>query len=593
MRAAGDILLVSTYELGHQPLHLASPLAFLERDGYRPRAVDVSVEPLDDEAIRRARFVAVAVPMHTALRLGAEVGARVKALNPTAHLCYFGLYAPLNREYLRQHGADSVLGGEYEAALVAVVRAAELVKPIAVLVAAVAAALPVAPEPAHASEIGAAELVKPISALVEPIPGRAGAAPPIAASEIGAAELVKPIVAMVEPIPTARVSSGPPIPGGESGAAELVKPLAGERTTAVRSAATGTVGGIELGEPCAAGRSDDAGSAEKAADRPGELVKPISEMVEPIVLERLDFPVPSRARLPLLSRYARLEVDGEARLAGYAEASRGCLHHCRHCPIPPVYEGRFFVVPIETVVADVAQQVAAGARHVTLGDPDFFNGPGHAMAVARAIHAAHPSLTFDVTIKVEHILRRRALFGELATLGCAFVVSAVESTSDTVLRLLDKGHTRADLDEALAILDAAGLPLRPTWLPFTPWTTLDDYLDMLDWIESHAMIDHVDLVQLAVRLLIPPGSKLLSLPEMQAVLGPLEPEKLSYAWTHPDPRMDRLAHDVFSAVAEGAHFADVRALARAAAALPQLSTTAIVHKRVRGRPPRLSESWFC
>jgi hypothetical protein len=316
-------------------------------------------------------------------------------------------------------------------------------------------------------------------------------------------------------------------------------------------------------------------------------------MVEPIRLERLDFAVPSRARLPQLSRYARLEVDGEARLAGYAEASRGCLHHCRHCPIPPVYEGRFFVVPVETVVADVAQQVAAGARHVTLGDPDFFNGPGHAMAVARAIHAAHPSLTFDVTIKVEHILKRRTLFAELAALGCAFVVSAVESTSDRVLRLLDKGHTRADLDEALVILDAAGLPLRPTWLPFTPWTTLDDYLDMLAWIESHAMIEHVDLVQLAVRLLIPPGSKLLALPEMQAVLGPLEPEKLSYAWTHPDPRMDRLAHDVFAAVADGAGFADVRTLTRAAAALPQLPATAVVHKLVRGRPPRLSESWFC
>lgn len=448
MRAAGDILLVSTYELGHQPLHLASPLAFLERAGYRPSGCDVSVEPLDDAEIARARFVAVAVPMHTALRLGAEVGARVKALNPSAHLCYFGLYAPLNRDYLRQHGADSVLGGEYEAALVEEVRAAE-------------------------------------------------------------------------------------------------------------------------------------------------LVEPIGSMVEPIQLARLDFPVPSRMQLPQLSRYARLEVDGEARLAGYAEASRGCLHHCRHCPIPPVYEGRFFVVAVETVVADVAQQVAAGARHVTLGDPDFFNGPGHAMAVARAIHAAHPSLTFDVTIKIEHILKRRTLFAELAALGCAFVVSAVESTSDTVLRLLDKGHSRADLDEALAILDAADLPLRPTWVPFTPWTTLTDYLDMLDWIESHALIEHVDPVQLAVRLLIPPGSKLLALPETQAVLGPLEPEKLSYAWTHPDPRMDRLAHDVFAAVADGALFGDVRALARAAAALPQLPASAIIHKRVRGRPPRLSESWFC
>jgi radical SAM superfamily enzyme YgiQ (UPF0313 family) len=447
VRGAGDILLVSTYELGHPPLHLASPLAFLERAGYRPRVIDLAVSPLDDADVARARFVGVAVPMHTALRLGAEVGARVKAINPAAHLCYFGLYAPLNREHLIAHGADSILGGEYEAALVDAVRRLEMVEPLAAT-------------------------------------------------------------------------------------------------------------------------------------------------VDPIVRERLDFAVPSRAQLPPLSKYAHLEIAGESRPAGYVEASRGCLHHCRHCPIPPVYEGRFFIVPVDVVLADVAQQVAAGARHVTLGDPDFFNGPNHAMAVARALHAAHPSVTFDVTIKIEHILKRRRLFDELATLGCAFVVSAVESLAPKVLAILDKGHSRADVDEALAILDGAGIPLRPTWVPFTPWTTLDDYLDMLDWIDARGLVDHVDPIQFAVRLLIPPGSKLLALPETQAVLGPLEPEKLSYAWSHPDARMDQLAHDVYGLIADGGAFDEVRRLARAAAARPS-APAPVEHRRVRGRPPRLSEAWFC
>jgi hypothetical protein len=254
-----------------------------------------------------------------------------------------------------------------------------------------------------------------------------------------------------------------------------------------------------------------------------------------------------------------------------------------------VYGGRFFVVPVDVVVADVAAQVAAGARHVTLGDADFLNGPKHAMAVARAIHAAHPDVTFDVTIKVEHILKHRGLFAELGALGCAFVVSAVESLSDRVLGILDKGHTRADVDEALAILDDAGVPLRPTFVAFTPWTTRDDYLQLIDWIESRGMIEHVEPVQLALRLLVPPGSLLLAHPDMKPHLGALEPEKLTYAWTHPDPAMDRLQRDVFAAVEKGATFADVRALAGA----PPLPKEPIVHKRVRGRPPRLSESWFC
>ncbi|HET8628340.1 MAG TPA: CUAEP/CCAEP-tail radical SAM protein, partial [Thermomicrobiales bacterium] len=114
MRGHGEILLVSTYELGHQPLNLASPLAYLARAGYQPVAADTAVEELADEAIARARLVAISVPMHTALRLGVAVAARVRAVNRAAHVCCYGLYAALNADYLLDGRADSVIGGEYE-----------------------------------------------------------------------------------------------------------------------------------------------------------------------------------------------------------------------------------------------------------------------------------------------------------------------------------------------------------------------------------------------------------------------------------------------------------------------------------------------
>ncbi len=204
------------------------------------------------------------------------------------------------------------------------------------------------------------------------------------------------------------------------------------------------------------------------------------------VLARLGFPVPSRAALPSLKQYARLERDGRHELVGYVEASRGCKHLCRHCPIPPVYGGRFFVVPPDVVLADVRQCVEAGATHVTLGDPDFLNGPRHALAVARAIHSEFPHVSFDFTAKVEHLLRHRAMLPELRTLGCAFVVSAVESLSDTVLLHLDKGHTRADVVELVRLMREVGIPLRPTWVAFTPWTTLEDYRAMLEFVDARS-----------------------------------------------------------------------------------------------------------
>jgi radical SAM superfamily enzyme YgiQ (UPF0313 family) len=463
MRKPGEILLVACYELGHQPLAVAWPAAVLERAGYRPGLMDVSVEPVDVGKLAPARVIAISVPMHTALRLGLEVAARARAVNPGAHVCFFGLYAALNAEHLFAHGGDSVIGGEAE----------------------------------------------------------------------------EPLLALVE--------------------------------------------ALERGDP----------GPVPAVARPGQPAAPH--------LRRLDFPVPSRAGLPSIKKYAHVERDGRLELAAYAEASRGCLHHCRHCPIPPVYGGRFFAVPREVVLADIGQQIEAGARHVTFGDPDFLNGPTHALAVARELHAAWPDVTFDVTAKIEHLLRHRAHLAALAEAGCLFVVSAAESLSDTVLAHLDKGHTRADILAALAATREAGITLRPTWVAFTPWTTLDDHRAWLDFLAAEGLIDHVDPVQYGLRLLVPPGSLLLGTGALRPHLGPLEQATLSYRWTHPDPRMDRLQAETAQVVARAverkedapAIFDRVRALAAAAAGAAVPVPVAPGMAKGRKRPPRLTEAWFC
>ena len=454
MKERGAILLVACYELGHQPLAVAWPGAFLERAGYAPAVMDVSVEPFDAERVKHAKLVAISVPMHTALRLGVAVARRVRRLNPTCHVAFYGLYATLNASHLLGGIADSVMSGEIETALVDLVR---------------------------------------------------------------------------------------------------------------------------------------------ALDRAGHVVT-----AEPLrVLAKLDFPAPSRASLPSLKKYAHLERNGGLELVGYVEASRGCKHLCRHCPIPPVYGGRFFVVPIEVLLADVRQQVDAGATHITFGDPDFLNGPGHALAAARALHAEFPALTFDFTAKVEHVLRHRDHLAELARMGCAFIVSAAESLSDAVLSSLHKGHTRADIETAVRLAAEAGITLRPTWVAFTPWTTLDDYRELLDFVEERGLVDAVDPVQYSIRLLVPPGSLLLESAAMRPFLGELVEEQFYYRWTHPDPRMETLHAEVVALVADAADrredaaltFQRVRELAERTAGLTPRPISPLDSKR--RRPPRLTEPWFC
>jgi len=125
MKQSGAILLVSCYELGHQPFHLASLSAMLQQAGYQPRCIDTAVESLTDEIIGAASFVAISVPMHTALRLGEQIARRVRMLNPQAYICLYGLYASLNADHLLKDAVDSVIGGEYEVPLLHLVQALE------------------------------------------------------------------------------------------------------------------------------------------------------------------------------------------------------------------------------------------------------------------------------------------------------------------------------------------------------------------------------------------------------------------------------------------------------------------------------------
>jgi radical SAM superfamily enzyme YgiQ (UPF0313 family) len=316
-------------------------------------------------------------------------------------------------------------------------------------------------------------------------------------------------------------------------------------------------------------------------------------------LPRLSFETPDRGDLPALREYAHVVLaDGGHRTAGYTEASRGCKHLCRHCPIVPVYAGQFRVVPAAVVLADVRQQVAAGAQHITFGDPDFFNGVTHAMRIVEAMHAEFPRLTYDATIKVEHLLRHADQLATVARTGCLFVTSAVESVDDEILWKLDKGHTRADFFHALDLCENAGLALQPTFVPFTPWTTREGYLDLLEVIADRALIGSVASVQLAIRLLIPSRSRLLELAEIAALVGEFHEERLVYPWSHSDPALDAVAERVSTIVTAG----EKKKLSRTAV-FEQIWEAAAQFSGESARPrnltdtrrgvPFLSEPWYC
>jgi radical SAM superfamily enzyme YgiQ (UPF0313 family) len=317
-------------------------------------------------------------------------------------------------------------------------------------------------------------------------------------------------------------------------------------------------------------------------------------------IPRLPFITPDRTGLPALTSYASLHLaTGERQTVGYTEATRGCKHRCRHCPIVPVYDGQFRVVGADAVLGDIRAQVAAGAQHITFGDPDFLNGPTHARRIVEALAREWPGLTFDVVIKIEHILRHRELMPVLRDSGCLFVTSAVESVDDRVLERLDKGHTRADFEHAAAWLREIGLPLVPTFVAFTPWTTMATYVEMLDAIEHLDLVDHVAPVQLAIRLLIPNGSRLLELPEIRARIGGFDPRQLAHTWTHAEPAVDALQRQVMAlvgsrlAMPRATVFDAVRGLLCERTGMASASFPPQSPRVDRAAVPYLDEPWYC
>jgi radical SAM superfamily enzyme YgiQ (UPF0313 family) len=448
-------VLINPYELGRQPFALAQPAAWLKRAGVQVTCVDLSLQTIDPDSMAAADLVAIYVGMHTATRIAMEAIARIKALSPGAHLCVYGLYAPMNETLLRGLGVETVLGGEFEPGLLSLAQRLQ--------------------------------------------------------------------------------------------------------------------------------REGDAGMQR-----------------EPVInLDKIEFLTPDRSGLPPLDRYAHLRLpDGSTKVVGYAEGSRGCKHLCRHCPVVPVYQGRFRIVPVGVVMTDIRGQVAQGAQHVSFGDPDFFNGPTHALKLVRALHAEFPGVSFDATIKVQHLIDHANLLAELKRCECLFITSAVEAVDDTILQHLDKNHSAEDFNRAVVLLRQAGIAFAPTFVAFTPWTTLEGYIELLGRIIELKLVESVPPIQLCIRLLVPAGSYLLKLPGFRELIQAFDPKLLGYPWRHADRRIDRLQAQVQSFVAAADAEGQSRRqmferIWRMAHEARGASAPALEHLNLGAPIAHLSEPWYC
>ena len=305
--------------------------------------------------------------------------------------------------------------------------------------------------------------------------------------------------------------------------------------------------------------------------------------------------VPDRTILPSITDYSHI-VDGSNNLiAGSVETTYGCKHECTHCPVPIEFKGMFKTFGTEKIITDVTNQVEEGAKHISFNDPDFFNGPKHALKILQLLNEKHPSITYDSTIKVEHILKYPDYFQELKNLNMLFVISAFETTNDHVLNILQKNHSFNDLNKAVELSLENKIDIRPTWMPFSPWTEQNDLISIIKLIENYKLRETVDPIQLTIKLLVPKNSLILKRPEMKEYLLDYDPSSFSYAWKYKFPNIDNIQNELFTYVLQHESENEYAQYLGLVDILESHTNETLLNSEKYSQRivPKLSETWFC
>ena len=305
--------------------------------------------------------------------------------------------------------------------------------------------------------------------------------------------------------------------------------------------------------------------------------------------------IPNRQIFPDISNYAHL-VDGSNNIiAGSVETTYGCKHSCTHCPVPISFNGTFKTYSLEKIISDVENQVNQGAKHISFNDPDFFNGPIHALKILESLNKKFPTITYDSTIKVEHIIKYKKYFKELSSLNMVFVISAFETTNDLVLSILEKNHTSNDLNTSIEISQDFGIDVRPTWMPFSPWTELNDLSNIVNLIEKYKLRETVDPIQLTIKLLIPKHSLIIKKPEINKYLGNYEKNSLSFKWEYENNDVEKLQSSLFDFILHNSELDEHKQYLGMVNIIEKFTDTELLKNSTYDfkNVPKLSETWFC
>lgn len=414
-----DILLISNFEGGFQPLTIASAAGFLNKNGFSYDVLDTYVEGIKEEKLLGKKLIAISIPLFDSVNAAIEMTKIIREVNPTAHVTYFGQHATINYKHFTDNYSDSCICGEWEYPLF------------------------------------------------------------LLAKNIIHAEVVELEGVYTKVMAQRNISLHP-------------------------------------------------------------------------YMGRKHIVIPDRSQLPDIKKYPQKQVNnllGYEATVGNTDIARGCHHKCLYCSVFAAYDGKVIMINEEVILNDVHNMVKAGITHLTFTDADFFNSKVHGIRLLKKLHELYPTLTYDFTTRIDHVLENKEKLKEMKQLNVKFITSALEFPNEEVLDAVAKNTKVADIEEAIQFLREIDIKLNPTFIMFNPWTSYEDISIFRDFIEKNNLSELVDPIQYETRLYLYKGSPLLHSPSIKKL--ELTEYEFYYEWKHPDERLDELYSSMLTPQEEG------------------------------------------
>lgn len=167
------------------------------------------------------------------------------------------------------------------------------------------------------------------------------------------------------------------------------------------------------------------------------------------------------------------------------QTSRGCPHHCLHCPKNVVFGETYRVRSIPKVIEDIQYlHDAFGIQEICLEDSNFTIHKKRVMDFCRAMQGSHAHIRFSLPHGIEVQTLDEEMLKAMWSAGFYALHLSIESANEIVKRTQDKRLNSDRMMDIIAMAKTIGYKITGYFMVGFPEETLEDVQMTIDYAEK-------------------------------------------------------------------------------------------------------------